>query len=259
MDTTAVAIVTGGAGSIGTAIGRRLIDLGFRLVVADMAPEAVERTVTQLGAAGSFVADLTRPDAVLELFQTAMALGPVHVVVNSLGISPKHNGAKKPFDLIDADEWQRVFAVNVLAPFLVIREAAQHMPTNGVSSIVNIGSITARLGAGGAPDTSFPPHTPSAAHYAASKAALHNLGMSLSRELAPKRIRVNTVAPGYVATAMTSEVPNDDGARILSQVPLGRAAVPDDVANAVDFLISDRATYMTGAVIDVNGGWLPAF
>lgn len=254
------AVVTGGAGSIGSRIAARLAALGHRVVVADLDAAAVAATVKTIpaGAVGS-AGDLTDPAAVRTLFGTAAELGPVQVLINSAGISPKQDGRKKGFAQIDAGEWRRVFDVNVLAPFLAIQAAVGLMPRDGSASIVNIGSITARMGTGGPLDAEFPPVIPSAAHYAASKGAVHTMGMSLARELAPLGIRLNTVAPGFVTTAMTAGVPGGENARILSQVPLGRAGVPDDVVGAVEYLVSDRAAYITGAVLDVNGGWLPAF
>ena len=151
-------------------------------------------------------------------------------------------------------EWNQVMAVNVSAPFFLIREAFRHMPADGTASIVNLLSITAKLGTGGAPDALFPPFLPSTAAYAASKAALQNLTASLSRELAGHRIRVNGVAPGFVQTPMMGEVPPEGP--LLDQVPMHRFARPEEIADAVAFLVSDQASYITGTSLDVNGGWL---
>jgi NAD(P)-dependent dehydrogenase (short-subunit alcohol dehydrogenase family) len=256
---TRTAIVTGGAGGIGSAISRRLAESGLGVVVADIDAEAAERTASALPQDGAiehrwFAGDLTESTVNRELASYAAAAAPIGVIVNAVGISPKRNGHKIPFhDLTDA-EWNRVMSVNVSGPFFLIREAYQYMPTDGSASIVNLLSITARLGTGGAEGADFPPHLPSTVAYGASKAALQNLTASLSRELAELRIRVNGVAPGFVQTPMMSEVPPEG--RLLDQVPMKRFAAPEEIADAVGFLVSSKASYINGTSIDVNGGWL---
>jgi len=256
---TRTAIVTGGAGGIGSAISRRLATAGYAVVVADADPEAAELTAATLpGVDGAehrgFAGDLTDSAVNRALAEVAAAEAPIGVIVNAVGISPKRDGRKISFFEMTDDEWNRVMAVNVSAPFFLIREAFRHMPTDGTASIVNLLSITAKLGAGGAPDAVFPPHLPSTVAYAASKAALQNLTASLSRELAGHRIRVNGVAPGFVQTPMMGEVPPEGP--LLDQVPMRRFARPEEIADAVAFLVSDQATYITGTSLDVNGGWL---
>ena len=256
---TRTAIVTGGAGGIGSAISRRLATAGYAVVVADADPEAAELTAATLpGVDGAehrgFAGDLTDSAVNRALAEVAAAEAPIGVIVNAVGISPKRDGRKISFFEMTDDEWNRVMAVNVSAPFFLIREAFRHMPTDGTASIVNLLSITAKLGAGGAPDAVFPPHLPSTVAYAASKAALQNLTASLSRELAGHRIRVNGVAPGFVQTPMMSSVPIDE--RLLGQVPMKRFAQPEEIADAVAFLVSNRASYITGTSLDVNGGWV---
>jgi NAD(P)-dependent dehydrogenase (short-subunit alcohol dehydrogenase family) len=156
------------------------------------------------------------------------------------------------FHEISDEDWFRVMAVNVAAPFFLVREAYRNMPTDGSASIVNVLSITARTGTGGPEGGTFSPRFPSMLVYGASKAALHNMTASLAHELAALRIRVNGVAPGFVATPMLS---GTDGADALAaQVPLGRYADPSEVADAVEFLASAKASYITGACLDVNGG-----
>ncbi len=147
-------------------------------------------------------------------------------------------------------------AVNVKAPLLLIQEAFELMPHDGTASIVNILSITSKLGTGGLPGDPFPPFLPSSIAYAASKAALQNLTASLSRELSSRKIRVNGVAPGFVATAMTGSIPDAETALMTSQVPMGRFAQPHEVGDAIEFLLSTKASYITGTSLDINGGWL---
>ncbi|MEV1176631.1 SDR family NAD(P)-dependent oxidoreductase [Nonomuraea sp. NPDC049784] len=256
---TRSAIVTGGAGGIGSAISRRLAGAGYGVVVADVDAEAAGRTAKDLPEVDGaehrgFGGDLTSSAVNRELAAFAADGGALDVIVNGVGISPKRNGRKIPFHELSDEEWNRVLAVNVSAPFFLVREAYRYMPTDGSASIVNLLSITAKLGAGGPEQADFPPYLPSTIAYAASKAALQNLTASLSRELAPQRIRVNGVAPGFVQTPMMGDVPADD--RLLSQVPMKRFARPEEIADAVAFLLSDQAGYINGTSLDVNGGWL---
>ncbi|MEV4730099.1 SDR family NAD(P)-dependent oxidoreductase [Saccharopolyspora sp. NPDC049426] len=253
------AIVTGGAGGLGSAICDRLARLGYGIVVADMNSESADKVATGLPeVAGTehrgFAGDLTDSAVNRELAVFAGAGGPIGAVVNAVGISPKRNGRKIPFTELTDEEWHRVMAVNVAAPFFLIREVCPFMPADGSASIVNLLSITAKLGAGGVEGADFPPYLPSSIAYAASKAALQNLTASLSRELAGQRIRVNGVAPGFVQTPMLGEVIADGS--LLSQVPMKRFAQPKEIADAVAFLVSEQASYITGTSLDINGGWL---
>jgi NAD(P)-dependent dehydrogenase (short-subunit alcohol dehydrogenase family) len=256
---TLTAIVSGGAGGIGSAICRRLATDGYAVVVADLDAAAADEVAAALPAVAGgrhrgFAGDLTDGAVNRALAAFAAQDGPIGVLVNAVGISPKRDGRKIEFFEMSDAEWERVLAVNVSAPFFLIREAYRHMPTDGTASIVNLLSITAKLGTGGAPDADFPPYLPTTAAYGASKAALQNLTASLSRELADRRIRVNGVAPGFVQTPMMAAVPPEGN--LLNQVPMKRFARPEEIADAVAFLVSDRASYITGTSLDINGGWL---
>lgn len=260
IDAQRSAIVTGGAGGMGSLTCERLANLGYSVIVADSNGEGAQRVAAGLPAPNpsqqhrGIGADLTTLEAARTTVSAANELGTLSVLVNAIGISPKKDGKKKPFFDISPEEWDRVMAVNLKAPFLMIRESFAAMPTDGTASIVNILSITSKLGTGGLPDDTFPPFTPSSAVYGASKGALQNLTASLSRELSSRRIRVNGVAPGHTATPMTAQVRIED--QLISQVPLGRPARPEEIADAIEFLISDKASYITGTSLDVNGGWL---
>ena len=256
---TQTAIVTGGAGGIGRAISHRLAAEGYAVVVADRDQEA-----TDLAVAGQpeidgaehrgFAGDLTSSEANRELAAFAGQIAPIGVLINAVGISPKRNGAKIPFYELSDEEWNHVMAVNASAPFFLIREAYRYMPTDGSASIVNLLSITSKLGTGGPADATSGLFLPSSVAYGASKAALQNLTASLAHELAHRKIRVNGVAPGFVQTPMMSSVPIDE--RLLGQVPMKRFAQPEEIADAVAFLVSNRASYITGTSLDVNGGWV---
>lgn len=253
------AIVTGGAGGIGRAVCQRLAEDGYAVVVADVDTDRATRVAADLpdvdGAQHvGFGGDLTVSAVNRRMAETAAAIAPIGVLVNGVGISPKSGGRKIPFWEVDDETWLRVLAVNLTAPFYAVRETFDLMPTDGSASIVNIESIAARMGVGGGLDE-FPPYLPSAIVYGASKAGLHNLTVSLVRELAHRSIRVNGVAPGFVATAMMSSAV---GGQLIDQLPTKRYADPCEVADAVAYLVSERAAYVNGACIDVNGGWLPA-
>lgn len=254
------AIVTGGAGGIGTAIGRRLAIAGYIVIVADADAAEAERAASALPPVGSgghcgVGGDLTTGDANRAVVDAARAAAPIGAIVNAVGISPKDDGHKRAFFDISEGEWDAVLAVNLKAPFLLAQQAYPHLPEDGSASIVNVLSIVAWMGTGGPVDASFPPNIPSSAAYAASKGGLRILTASLARELAPKGVRVNGVAPGFVATPMMAAVPEHNVSELAAQVPLQRFATADEVADAVDFLVSDRASYITGESIAVNGGW----
>ncbi len=255
---TRTAIVTGGAGGIGRTISRRLAAEGYAVVVADIDQAAADQAAASLPEIDGadhrgFAGDLTDSGVNRALAGVAAETGQISVLVNAVGISPKRNGRKIPFFELTDEEWNQVMAVNASAPFFLIREAFRYMPTDGSASIVNLLSITAKLGTGGPSDASFGPFLPSSVAYGASKAALQNLTASLSHELAGRRIRVNGIAPGFVQTPMMGDVPVDE--RLLGQVPMRRFAKPEEIADAVAFLISDKASYITGISLDINGGW----
>lgn len=251
------AIVTGGTGGIGRIISQRLAAEGYAVVVADIDPEATNAVAAGLPANGwadhrGFAGDLTLGDVNKDLAAFAAEIAPVGAVINAVGISPKRSGRKIEFFELGDEDWSQVMAVNVGAPFFLIREVYKHMPTDGSASIVNLLSVVAKIGTGGGANAASGPFLPSNVAYGASKAALQNLTASLAHELADRRIRVNGVAPGFVATPMMADVPQD--AKLLNQVPMKRFAKPEEIADAVVFLVSEKASYITGASLDINGG-----
>lgn len=254
------AIVTGGAGGIGSAICHRLAEAGYAVVVADASADAAVRVVGELPAVDgaphrAIAGDLVTAAANRRAVEAAVSAAPIGAIVNAVGISPKDGGRKRAFFDISEAEWDAVIDVNLKAPFMLIREAHDHLPTDCTASIVNLLSIVAWMGTGGPADAPFGPTLPSSAAYAASKGGLRMLTASLARELAPRGVRVNGVAPGFVATPMMASVPSDDVNQLSAQVPLGRFATAEEVADAVAFLVSDSASYITGESIAVNGGW----
>jgi 3-oxoacyl-[acyl-carrier protein] reductase len=179
---------------------------------------------------------------VVRIFDECEAcLGPVDILINNAGVWPKsfvHEMAES--------EWDRAVAVNLRGPFLTCREAVRRWLGSGRGGrIVNISSAVAFIGS-----------TSGHAHYAAAKAGLVNFTMSLAREVARKGIRVNAVAPGMVRTDMTVEALEAREQHYLDRIPLGRIGEPEEVADTIVFLASDRASYTTGATADVSGGML---
>jgi NAD(P)-dependent dehydrogenase (short-subunit alcohol dehydrogenase family) len=248
------ALVTGGAGHIGAAITTRLAASGYRVTVADLA----EPTPELAGVIDRHLAvDAARQPGARAAVLAAAGTDGLDVLVNCLGVSPKKAGRKRPLGEITLAEWDRVFAVNVTACFLTMREAMPLLRRHANASIVNVVSAVAKLGAAGPEGSSYGPANPSGAHYCASKAALANLTVSGARELAEHGIRCNGVAPGYIGAGMGGTTDAAVERRLIGQVPLGRSGTADEVAAVVRFLVSPEATYLTGEIIDVDGGWVP--
>lgn len=253
-----VAIVSGGAGDIGGSICSRLAMLGYSVVIADVSEDAAKRVAETLPIDRGqehriVIGDLTQVDTNQRVVDVAAECGTITALVNAVGISPKRSGEKIDFFDITPDLWDQVMAINVKAPFLLIQQAYSRMPTDGSAAIVNVLSITAKVGSGGLSTDTFQPRLPSTAAYAASKSALHNLTATLSRELSSRKIRVNGVAPGLISTKMTGDVPGKDD--ISSEIPMKRFGTVDEVVDAIEFLLGGKSSYINGASIDINGAW----
>ena len=236
-------LVTGGSRGIGAAVVRRLARAGHDLVVGyrteARAAQRVADDAEHLGAAVLTVAaDLTDPAEVDRLFAEAAAFGRLTGVVNNAGAT-LHVGdlAETPVEVI-----RQVVDLNLTAALLVAREAVRRLPDGG--ALVNISSGAATLGA---------PHE--YVHYAAAKAGVDALTLGLAQEVAPRGIRVNGVAPGIIRTEIHAAAGDPDRLeRVASRVPLGRVGEPEEVAEAVAWLLSDACPYATGATLRVAGG-----
>ncbi len=239
------AIVTGAGGGIGEAIARTLAREGAAVAVVDLREDlavAVAAAIARYGAvAVALRADVTRAADVDAMVGASLAaLGQVDILVNNVGGYAKMRATWE----IEESEWDFIVALNLKSAFLCSKAVIPHMLARRTGRIVNLSSIVGR---------SAP--TLSAAHYAAAKAGVRGLTWHLARELAPHGITVNAVAPWLTLTERikTLRSPEVDAA-LKAQTPLGRFAEPQEVADAVRFLASDEAAYVTGATLDVNGG-----
>jgi 3-oxoacyl-[acyl-carrier protein] reductase len=241
--TQKVSIVTGASRGIGRAIAIELGRDGGRVVVnfAGRAEEAREtaRLIEQVGGRAIVEqADVSVASAAHSLVESALAaFGRVDVVVNNAGIT------RDTLILRMKDEdWDAVMNINLKGAFNLIRAVARPMMKQRVGRIINIASVVGLIGNAGQ------------ANYVAAKAGLIGLTKSAARELASRNITVNAVAPGYIQTDMTAELNADLVEKMVEQIPLGQVGQPEDVAKAVAFLASDESAYITGQVLNVDGG-----
>ena len=244
-----VLIITGASRGIGAATARLAAARGFQVCVnylrQHQAAEEVVAAIRQKGGtAVAIQADVSSESEVVRLFDSATSqLGPLTALVNNVGIVER----QARLESIDAARLQRVFATNVFGSFLCAREAVRRMSTKyggQGGSIVNVSSGAARIGS---PNEYI--------DYAASKGAIDTLTLGLAKEVAEEKIRVNAVRPGHIYTelhALGGE-PNRVE-RVKSQVPMQRGGQPEEVANAILWLLSKEASYATGAILDVTGG-----
>lgn len=244
-----IALVTGASRGIGAAIALRLAEDGHDVAinyvedpVRDNAAEAdaLAEQIRDLGVEAVCVAaDVTDREAVADMVgYVAARLGSVDVLVNNAGITRDRTLRKLP-----PEDWDRVLAVNLTGAFNCAQAVVEGMTERGWGRIVSVSSVVGLTGNFGQ------------ANYAASKAGLLGLTKSLAREVARKGVTVNAVAPGFIATEMTAAMPPEVLARVTESIPLGEMGTAEDVANAVAFLASDEARYITGHVLSVNGGW----
>ncbi len=239
-----MALVTGASQGIGRACAVTLAKAGATVALAARNEEKLAEAVAQIeaegGKAAAFALDVTSEDAIKSTVkQISAQFGKIDILVNNAGITRDTLLLR-----MKRSDWDDVLTTNLSAPFLLTQAVIGGMMKQRWGRIINITSIIGEMGAAGQ------------VNYASSKAGLIGLTLSVARELASRNITVNAVAPGYIATAMTDVLTADQKQAITAQIPLGRQGTDADIANAVLFLASNEAGYITGHVLDVNGGML---
>jgi 3-oxoacyl-[acyl-carrier protein] reductase len=233
-----VALVTGASGGIGAAIARALHSQGAIVALSGTRREALDRLAEELRERAHVCpADLKDPAAADALIAAAEAIGPLYALVNNAGMT-KDGLALRMKD----DDWASVMEVDLAAPFRLCRAALRGMLRRRAGRIIGIGSVVGTTGNAGQ------------ANYAAAKAGLIGMSKSLAQEVGSRGITVNVVAPGFVETAMTDVLPPEQKAKLVGAIPLGRMGQPADIAQAVVWLASTEAAWVTGTTIHVNGG-----
>lgn len=237
-----VAVVTGASRGIGKACALALARAGHRVAVAARSVEKLEEVSGEIRAGGSeafsVALDLASPDSIKDAFgRIAKDFGAVAILVNNAGITKDTLAIR-----MKKDDWDLVLNTNLTGSFLATQQVLQPMMRERWGRIVNIVSVVGETGNAGQ------------ANYSASKAGLIGLTKTLAQEMASRGITVNAVAPGFIETDMTSVLSPEVKEKLLSQIPLKRMGTPEDIAAAVAFLTSDAAAYITGHVLDVNGG-----
>ncbi len=234
------ALVTGASGGLGSAIAKTLHSQGARVVLADLNPDLLTFLKGELGE-GSFVvagnlSDASVPSTMLKEAEEQLG-GGIDILVNNAGLA-RDNLAMRMKD----EEWDLVMNVNLTAAFRLSRAALKGMMSRRYGRIISIASIVGVTGNAGQ------------ANYAASKAGMIAMSKSMAQEIASRNITVNCIAPGFIASAMTAVLTDEQKAKILAEIPMREIGAPQDVANGVAFLASEEAHYITGQTLHINGG-----
>jgi 3-oxoacyl-[acyl-carrier protein] reductase len=239
-----VALVTGASQGIGRACALKLAGAGATVALAARNQEKLDQLLREITASGgkaaAFALDVGDEEQVKATFKAALGqLGKIDILVNNAGITRDQLVMR-----MKRADWDSVLNVNLTSAYLCIQQVMSSMLRQRWGRIINLTSIFGQTGQAGQ------------ANYAASKAGLIGLTMAIAREVGSRNITCNAVAPGFIETAMTSGLGEDFKQNALKMIPLARIGQPDDVANAVAFLASEEASYITGHVLNVNGGML---
>jgi 3-oxoacyl-[acyl-carrier protein] reductase len=237
-----VALVTGAAQGIGKAISLLLAKHGANIVVSDINLEKATETAKEIESMGrkaiAVRVDVSKAEDVEQMVDTILKqFGRIDILVNNAGIT-----RDKLILRMSEEDWDVVLDVNLKGTFHCTRAVVRHMAKQRYGKIVSIASVTGEMG------------NPGQGNYAASKAGVIGLTKTIAREFAQRGINVNAVAPGYVQTPMTDVLPEKVKEELKRLIPMDRLGQPEDVAEAVFFLVSERSSYITGQVINVNGG-----
>jgi len=237
-----VAIITGGAQGIGRAIGLLLAKNGARIVIADINDKQAEKTAQEIALLGrkslAVKVDVSNFSEAENLGKTVFdAFGQIDILVNNAGIT--RDGL---FLRMKEEEWDAVIAINLKSVFNCSKAVIRYMGKQRGGKIISVASVVGQIGNIGQ------------ANYGASKAGIIGFTKTLAREFASRGIMVNAVAPGFIETEMTRTLPEKVREGFISNIPLGRMGTPEEIAEAVLFLATDASNYITGQVINVNGG-----
>jgi 3-oxoacyl-[acyl-carrier protein] reductase len=240
--TNRTAFITGASRGIGRACALALAQAGVRVAIAARNMEQLETLAGEIRSQGHEAfpvsVDLANPESIKEaISKTAKDFGPIAILVNNAGITKDGLALR-----MKKEDWDTVISTNLTGAFLAIQQVLQSMMRERWGRIINISSVVGEMG------------NPGQANYVASKAGLIGLTKSIAQEMGSRNITVNAVAPGFVETDMTHGLTQDLKDKMLANIPLKRIGRPEDVAAAVRFLASEEAGYITGHVLDVNGG-----
>jgi 3-oxoacyl-[acyl-carrier protein] reductase len=239
---TRTALVTGASRGIGKACAETLASTGHRMVLAARSLDRLEETASAVRAAGSesfaIEVDLSEAESIANGISKAVKeFGRIDILVNNAGITKDGLAVRRR-----QMDWEIVLKTNLSGSFYAIQQVLPGMMRERWGRIVNISSVVGEMG------------NPGQANYVASKAGLIGLTKSLAQEVGSRNITVNAVAPGFIETGMTQGLNDELKQKLLDRTPLKRMGTPGDIANAIKFLVSDEASFITGHVLDVNGG-----
>ena len=234
-----IALITGAAGGLGDKIARTLHAQGATLALTDMRAEPMEKLKAELGERVEFfVANLTNSEDVNNLVKNVEEkMGRIDILVNNAGLTRDNL-----FMRMSDEDWQLVLDVNLSAGFKLAKAAIRGMMKRRYGRIIGIASVVGVMG------------NPGQANYSASKAGMIAMNKCLAQEVGSRGVTVNSISPGFIRTPMTDVLPDDVKAQLLSKIPEGKLGEAQDIANAVAFLASDEAQYITGQTLHVNGG-----
>lgn len=234
-----MALVTGTTGGIGASIAKALHGQGATVGISGRNEEKLKALAAELGDRVHILpADLSSPEAVDKLVADAeAAMGQIDILVNNAGLTRDNLSMR-----MKEDEWNEVIAVNMTATFRLAKAVQRGMMKRRFGRIINIASVVGVTG------------NPGQCNYVASKAGMIGWSKAMGQEIASRNITVNCVAPGFIATAMTEVLTDDQKAKISATIPMGRMGSSEDIAAAVTYLASDEAGYVTGTTMHVNGG-----
>ena len=239
---TKLAIITGGASGLGLATTKKFIENNIQTIIIGRDENKLQKAANEFGELCHYKAfDLSNIKGIPTLIDDIIQeYGTPDILVNNAGINQK-----KSFTEVTDEDFQQIIQTNLTAVFVISREVVKRMITAGRGSIVNISSMASQYG------------IPYVISYTATKAAIEGMTRAMATELSPLGIRVNCIAPGFIATDMSAKALNNDAERkqkVMSRTPMGKLGEPEDIADAVFYLSSDAAKYVTGVILPVDGG-----